>query len=348
MKKIIMSGEIGWGVTPYMIQSELQSAGGEDIEVDLSSPGGSVFDGVEIFNMLRDYKRQYPDTQNILNIKSLAASMGSYLSTSEAFDMVTVEDNSSYMIHNPVMGVYGDYNEMQKGADFLSRLAVMVAPAYSKKSGKKDKEIRSMMDAETWLFGQEIVDAGFADVLVKTEDRKDRDSALAEAELKFKSVMKKVKESEVKESDFLKVAAIIGKLETEPEKEPTQEPATSGKNNQEEKLMDINELKMKHPDIFAEAQKAGIDQEKERVKALVEMKKKKDFEGVTPILERIDEAIEKGESVNDVQMAVVAMSLKGGAVSAALDSNAIGNLGNNAGGTVSGEMTGTDFEDEGF
>lgn len=105
--------------------------------------------------------------------------------------------------------------------------------------------------------------------------------------------------------------------------------------------MDLKELKAKHPDIYAEIMneglKAGTDQEKERVKNLLEMKHKKDFEGIQAIHDRIDEAIEKGESVQDVHTAINAMSMKGGPIAAALDTNSIGDINPPIDGSVSGE-----------
>ncbi len=58
MKKINISGEIGWNCVSENIRNEIIQAGGEDIEFNIASPGGFVYEGIEIFNMIRDYKRQ--------------------------------------------------------------------------------------------------------------------------------------------------------------------------------------------------------------------------------------------------------------------------------------------------
>jgi len=340
MKKITMSGGIGWEIMAYVIKEELNSAKGDDIEVDLSSSGGSVFEGVDIYHAFNDYKRQYPGSQMILNIKGIAASMGSLISSNNVFDIVTVEDTSSYMIHNPLMAVYGDYQEMEKGANFLKRLANMFVPIYAKRSKKDDKEIKKMMDAESWLFGKEIVDAGFADELIKTESNIDRNSAVAVAELNFKAVAKKVRELEIKDSDYQKVAAVFETEKPEPKKEPEKqstEPAPSGKNNQEDELMNINELKDKHPEIHAEAIEAGKSQEKERVNSLLEMKKRKDFESIQAISDRIDEGIANGETMQSVELGLFAL-LRKDSIKAEMDSKEIGDIDGGSGEpTVSGE-----------
>ena len=353
MKKIILSGEIGWDIEPFMVRAQLEDAGGEDLDVHFSGPGGSIFPGIEIFNMFRDYKREHPGVQMISNVKGIAASMMSYLVINEVFDMVTVEDNAAFMIHNPIMRIAGDYQEMQKAGDFLDRFAAMVAVAYSNRSGKSIKETREMMDAETWFFGQEIVDAGFADEIIKTENDKNKPAAIASAELSYRTVMKKVREAEIEQDDFEKVAALIkdydpANLDSKNKNQKSAQPASGGNNKQEVIIMNIDELKKQHPDLYAEIKaemmKAGADQEKERVKLLLEMKKKKDFEGIEAIHNRIDDAIEKGETTQDVHSAIAAMNIKGGAVSGALESP--GDIDPGSSNSVSGEESKSDDEGE--
>ena len=113
---INISGEIGCDVTPNKIKKQLDAAKGKDIDVHITSPGGFVFDGIEIFNAFRDYKKQYPKAQMMLTIKGLAASMASYLAVNPAFDLVAAEDNAVFMIHNAWGGAVGDYREMKKSA----------------------------------------------------------------------------------------------------------------------------------------------------------------------------------------------------------------------------------------
>jgi len=347
MKKIIISGEIGFEVWPDMIRSQLSDAKGGDIEFDLSSPGGFVFDGIEIYNMIRDYKRDNPKSQMILNIKSEAASMGSYIATNPAFDLVTAEDNASYMIHNPLMGTIGDYQEMQKSADFLERLAAMMAPSYANRSKQSIEETRASMDSETWLFGEEIVKAGFADEMMKTDSKEGKAAARAKAELKYKAVAKKIKEKEFTADEFEKAVAMIA--EPQPEKKPSEEPAPGGKNNQEDiKVKNIDELKEKFPEIHTAAMKihtaamkAGADQEKEvekkRLETLIAMKAHDDFKDIPQALERIDKGIVMSETVSQVELGLMSV-LRSPAVKAVMDSNDIGDINPGEVNTPSGEV----------
>jgi len=317
--KIKLSGAIGWDITNAIVDEELSRANGKDVEVTISSEGGSVFAGVDIYNSFRAYKRNFPNAQMILHIGAMAASMGSYNSANEAFDLVIVEDNTSWMIHNPLMGVIGDYQEMKKATNFLERLSSLMSKAYEKRSKKENKEIRKMMDNETWLFGQEIVDAGFADEVIKTDGSLDRDSSIAAADLKFRSVMAKVKEQSITDDDFSRVAAMFDTQVQKQKQELQQEinmqnPATSGdNNNQEEVNMTPEELKKANPDTFAVIEMAGVDKGKAEMiannKAIMDFKNKPEYKGLTFIQARCDEAMINGEKFDDLKMSVMALML---------------------------------------
>ena len=349
MKKIVISGAIGyWGVEAFDIRNQLEAANGEDVEVDISSEGGSVFDGVEIYNLFSSYKKDFPNAGMICNIKSLAASMGSYIAINNIFDLVTTEDNASMMIHNPLNVVAGDYQVMRKNADFLERLAKMMSRAYSNRSGKSIDDIQKMMDDETWLFGKEIVDEGFADQVINTENSKDKDEAIAFASTQFASTKAKMSRIEMNEKEFDKAVASMG-LKQEPKKPQTQMTDQNIKPKMEdEKIMDVLELKTKYPEMCNSIMQEGEAKNQDRVKSLMELKSRDEFKGIDAILMRVDEAIEKGQTVIDVQMAIAAMSLKGGAVSAAMDTNDIGDIDTGAKMTVSGEVAKIDYEDTGF
>jgi ATP-dependent protease ClpP protease subunit len=335
-------------ITFKKIQDDLKSANGSDIEVDLSSVGGYVDVGVDIFFMFRDYKRNNPQAQLILNIKYQAASMASMFASGEFWDLVTVEDISSYMIHNPANGIMGDYREMYKNAEYLERLTKLYSGVYAKKSKKDEKEIKKMMGETTYLFGKEIVDSGFADEILATTEDKNKDSAFAQMQLKYNSIMLKMQQANMKNEDLKRAAASLQRVgllieQTQPEK-----PATSGENNNQEDVnmsMTPDELKKANPDTFATVEMAGVDKERARVKSLAEMKKRKEFEGIPAIMERIDEGIEKGEDVNAVQVGLMALLSKN-SIQASMESP--GNLNAGSAGTPSGEKQAAEIADESY
>lgn len=206
MKRININGEIGYDSTPLSVSEQLEDSNGADLEVHIASPGGSVFDGIEIFNLFRDYKRKNPNSQIMAVISGFAASMATYLSSNPAFDLVVAEDNAVFMIHNVWGGAVGDYRELRKTADIMENITNILSRAYEKKTTLENKKIRKMMDDETWLYGEEIKEMGFVDEIIKTDDNKNKKTALYDAKTKFLMLAEKEKN---KKQDFTRLAALL-------------------------------------------------------------------------------------------------------------------------------------------
>jgi len=171
MKRIAWNGEIGYryqtedgemyGITIESVNQDLSVAGGEDIAVELSSFGGGFFEGIQIMNALRQYSGKVT-----VHLNSIVASAATIISMGA--DQIIARPSSVFMIHNAISVEYGDYVAMRKKADELEGYTKIIADEYAKKTGKDLEEIRRMMDAETYLFGKEILDEGFADSMEDT------------------------------------------------------------------------------------------------------------------------------------------------------------------------------------
>ncbi|MDR2774793.1 MAG: Clp protease ClpP, partial [Tannerella sp.] len=170
MKEVFIDEDIGYswwdgsGITAKGIQEQLKEiADGEDIKITIHSTGGSVYEGIVIFNLLRDYAKAHPVS---VHINCMAMSMASYIAlaarTVDKNAAVYVSENSIVAIHNPYSWTSGDYRKFQKQADYLEKLAVIYGAVHASVSGKSEKEIRAAMDAETFYVGKEIQDMGFA------------------------------------------------------------------------------------------------------------------------------------------------------------------------------------------
>lgn len=309
MKNIKLHGEVGWEIWASNVIAQLDSVNGDDVTIDFSSPGGDVFEGVEVYNAFTDYKRKNPNAKINFEVKGIAASMGSYIISNPVIDDVKVESNASYMIHNPWLFAIGDYKAMQKKADFLEGLTKMVAPSYADISGKPLDEIRTMMDDETWLFGQEIIDAGFADGIIPAEAQQEKAVALSSSKMLFTNMKKRFEELESqKEFDSDRAAAIL-KTETPVKTDEILKPAPVG-NLKTEVPMNEAELKKDNPELYASLMKKGADDERdtnnERVKTLTEMKSKKEYEKFPEVAMVIDKAIMDGTSVDGVYPLITA------------------------------------------
>jgi len=171
MKKIKIIGVIGDEYTESDTARELDDAGGAPVEIWISSPGGDAYESYAIHNRIKTYEGK---TSVVIN--GLAASAASYIAL--AGDDVRVFDNSIYMIHNPWLVAIGGEDEMTKAGRILSRTRETFADAYASRSGGTRQEMFELMDAETYLYGGEIIDAGFADVLIENKSKKMTGKAL--------------------------------------------------------------------------------------------------------------------------------------------------------------------------
>ena len=171
MVVIDLQGEIGWDIWPDEVRKKLTEAGSEDVVVRFSSIGGSVFDGSDIMTLFVDHKRDNPGIVMDLEIKAIAASMGSAIAASPVWDSIGVDVTTAHMIHNPSTFAWGDFHDMVSVAEFLESMRAVYAGLYSTRSGAGESAIIDMMDAETWLFGQAIIDAGFADKIITIDDK---------------------------------------------------------------------------------------------------------------------------------------------------------------------------------
>jgi ATP-dependent protease ClpP protease subunit len=116
MKKIVIDGEIGYdwwadsGVTAKSVQKQLEGlVDGEDIEIEINSPGGSVYEGAVIFNLIRDTAQAH---QVSVRINCLALSIASYIAlaarTVDGDSKITASDNS--IILSFVLFIYFIYS----------------------------------------------------------------------------------------------------------------------------------------------------------------------------------------------------------------------------------------------
>ncbi len=265
MKVLPISGVIGWDIYPKDVRAFLEAAAGEEIEVQISSPGGFVFEGLEMFNLIRRYTGA-----KTTFIMGEASSMASYIAL--AGDRVKAADNITYMIHN-VQGIaFGDYREMAKMGEIIGGLSGLLAKAYAAKSGKSVAAIRALMDEETWYFGEEAREAGFVDEIVPAQEKKEKATALAEARLHWAACRKIIGQIQDDES-LTRAAALAGEL---PKQFQSQEkPGVAGEgaagaaDTQEEvQVMDLNQLKKEHPDVYGAAVADGVAMERARVTTL--------------------------------------------------------------------------------
>lgn len=151
----------GWGISARRFMEDLISLGNlSHINLHIHSPGGEVFDGIAIYNQLKNHSATIT-----VYIDGLAASMASVIAM--VGDTVIMPKNAMMMIHKPWGVSWGDANDMREYADLLDKLENVLIPAYVAKTGKTTEEITAMLEQETWLDGDECVEHGFADKVIE-------------------------------------------------------------------------------------------------------------------------------------------------------------------------------------
>ena len=122
----------------------------KELDIYINSGGGSVFAGLGIYNILKRHKGR-----KTVYVDGLAGSIASIIAM--VGDEIIVPSNSFLMIHKPLCGVCGNANDMREMADTLDRIEEGLINTY--KTKLKDnvniETIKAMVNAETWLTGEE-------------------------------------------------------------------------------------------------------------------------------------------------------------------------------------------------
>lgn len=149
--------------SPQGFSKQLAEANGEEIEVDINSPGGSIFAGSEIYTALRSYRGNKK-----IRIVGLAGSAASVIAEAGESE---ISPTAMYMIHNVSSRVSGDYRAMEHQGEVLRAANQAIANAYIDKTGMSNEELLNLMDNETWLTAQDAVRYGFVDRVMFQDSR---------------------------------------------------------------------------------------------------------------------------------------------------------------------------------
>lgn len=154
----------GEGTTSRRIAGALRAIGAENpVTVNLNSPGGDMFEGIAIYNLLREHKGEV--TVKVLGMAASAASI-----IAMAGDRVEVGRSAFLMIHNAWVIAAGDRNDLREFAEQLEPFDRAMADVYTARTGLERDEVAAMMDRETWIGGSDAVDQGFADALLASDE----------------------------------------------------------------------------------------------------------------------------------------------------------------------------------
>jgi len=155
----------GEGMTPKKLVEQLEAMQPfSRIMLRVNSPGGDVFDGMTIYNILR---RQ--EAKISVEVEGLAASAASYVTQVADPGELRISEAGMFMVHRAWGITMGNTNDMLEMAGLLEKLDNQIAGIYSSRSKRKVDTWLNLMDEETWLTGQEAVDAKLADETITTK-----------------------------------------------------------------------------------------------------------------------------------------------------------------------------------
>ncbi|MDB5158473.1 MAG: clpP2 [Mucilaginibacter sp.] len=155
---------IGSGnLSSQFVQYQLEAAAGQDVEVHISSVGGSAFDAIAIYDLLKKY-------QGIVttHVDALAASAASIVAM--AGKTVFMGKYALMMIHKPMVGSGGNADELMKDVEMLNIVQTRLAAIYIDKTGLDEVTVNSLINSVTWLSADQALDLGFIDQIEEYDE----------------------------------------------------------------------------------------------------------------------------------------------------------------------------------
>ncbi|EMC4142377.1 Clp protease ClpP [Cronobacter sakazakii] len=174
----------GEGVTASRIAGALRSLNGADVTVNINSPGGDMFEGLAIYNLLREY-----DGKVTVKVLGLAASAASIIAM--AGDEVQIGRGAFLMIHNCWVYAMGNRHDLAQIAADMAPFDKAMSDIYQARSGLDADTVDKMMDGETYIGGSEAVEKGFADSLLSADEIADDEESPAAALRKLDALLAK-------------------------------------------------------------------------------------------------------------------------------------------------------------
>ncbi|EPW7977030.1 head maturation protease, ClpP-related [Cronobacter turicensis] len=174
----------GEGVTASRIAGALRSLNGADVTVNINSPGGDMFEGLAIYNLLREY-----DGKVTVKVLGLAASAASIIAM--AGDEVQIGRGAFLMIHNCWVYAMGNRHDLAQIATDMAPFDKAMSDIYQARSGLDASTVDKMMDGETYIGGSEAVEKGFADSLLSADEIADDEESPAAALRKLDALLAK-------------------------------------------------------------------------------------------------------------------------------------------------------------
>ena len=257
---------LGWDAAcPKQIEQGLEAAAGEDVVIEINSPGGVCVYGYEMYTAIMNYEGKV--TVHVISAMSAATLLVC------AADEALISDTGIFMIHNARSSSDGDYRDMQNKADALREFNAGIINAYVKKTGKTREEIQDLMDSDSYMSPQTAIEQGFIDGYMFGEP-KDASQEPNNFATQIVAAGQQII-SEEKAKELMKAMKLAT---SQQQQQNIGEVAVSDKGKDEKeggKTMTLQEFLAENPEAQAEmdtataqAREAGVNAERERMRSL--------------------------------------------------------------------------------
>lgn len=152
----------GGGITAKKVAAQLRAIGDRPVEVQINSPGGDMFEGIAVYNVLREHPRDIT-----IKVMGMAASAASIITM--AGDRIEIGAASFVMIHNCWVLAIGNRHDMRETSEWLEPFDQAMVDLYAARTGQKPADVAKWMDAETYMSGSQAIERGFADALLPAD-----------------------------------------------------------------------------------------------------------------------------------------------------------------------------------
>lgn len=238
-----------------------------NITIHINSVGGDLYGGISIYNRLKALPA------NITTINDgLAASAGSIIF--QAGNTRRMNAGSNLMIHQAAGFLYGYYQSgdlkgVIKQLDAGNKAAVAV---YAEASGREGAELKAMLDRETWLTGQEAVDAGLADEVIDTGVQVSMSLAADKSFLEVNGVRMSTRGMHNIPAGLPVIPAAAKANVSAPASAPVEDKSKTGRETETVDIKNVDELRAAFPELTAQVETAaraeGIAAERSRLQAI--------------------------------------------------------------------------------
>lgn len=222
-----------WGVSAKEVATalDLLPESVQTIHLHINSPGGLIFEGIAIKNLLANHSAKV-----VAHVDGIAASIASLIAVGA--DELVMGQDSTLMIHDGSTAVWGNAGDLRAAAEVLDTLSDTIAGVYARKAGGASEEWREVMRGEKWYSAEAAVEAGLADRVAGAEEVPEDPAAAAEFDLSGLRAAAPAEPVETPRADLAAVGREVQKAidaytaaggrerEVAAPPEPTEEPAT--------------------------------------------------------------------------------------------------------------------------